>query len=110
MKRAGLAGVVVGQRLLVLADQNEMGGGTLVVTKVGRTLVHCGDRRFQISDGMEPGKGIGGYCYAMTAERHAEYMERVRLLEQLRPYRDWHGFDRCTTDQLRRVVAILSEG
>lgn len=108
-----LRAVSVGDRLVVLADCNRMGGGSAVVARIGRKYVTTDSgRRFDRDSGQEAGNGVGGYCYAMTeadAAAHQEHARDVGALESFVNARRYRWTQDLTADQARRVLAILME-
>lgn len=116
MIRADLGGVKVGDRVVVLADSNKLGGGTFVVAAIGpKCITIAGDfcaRKFRRDNGQEKSAGVGGYCVLMTEHQFAEHEEREREVGRLRDHvlrAPWQWYHELTADQARRVLAILTE-
>lgn len=120
MTARGLAGVKAGDELILREGWGKRSEDkTVLVHKVGRTLVHIlaypnrpdgGTNTFRISDGTA---NNGGRSYLITPQQKAEQEERSDLLKRLNEqgleFRSISRDMNFPLDRLRAVVAVLEE-
>lgn len=103
-----LSGVKVGDELLVIESYNRYRPEprVVIVEKVGRKLIHAGDRTYRISDGHR-NDGYG-HTSLRTREEHAEIQEHGRLREELRAQGITFGLGNAPSiPRLRALLAVM---
>ena len=104
--RTGLHKVRVGDRVVVLGTY----GAHDVVTRVGRTHVHCGRDAYSIATGERRANryGFGIQAWEPAAHEASKRMEAKADLLMKRT-NAWYEVAKLTESQLDRILAILEE-
>jgi hypothetical protein len=104
-----------GDPVVILPDENRMGGGYARVMSVGRRWMlvvgeHGGrPRKFDVESRQEKGDGIGGYCHALTPSEHEMYLRRKAAVDQARLIAGYSWWQLVNTDDLEVIVKMIAD-